>query len=667
MPKAGFVSCDIVGHSAVKDLSVQRHRLKGMNVLIREVLEQSGPAHAVWASGGDGGHVVFTHTDWPASAVQCLIKLRQWAHEEGVGLRVIGHCGDIDQIEGADGRVQLVGDGINLAGRLLARAFPQGVLVTTPFKEALEHASVPGLVLHDPRVLRVKYFSPQIVYLLSVLERFQSHWDTPARGDRELLEQALTDGRAWQAIYLAKRLLQTNSIDEQAEEALDQLSPHQLVYRQQAVTADGTVQERWVLNPFLGALDPPTRRQFIQAAQLVERRRGEVLCRVGEGGDTMFIVLEGVVGAFPPDPKSGGIDLNPRVVFGPGEIVGELAFTLHRPRTAALLAVEDVSLLAIQATELEVQARTNPRSAASLEKFLTGRTLEYACNSIPYLIGRDETGPLVDIGRKKAWDRLLPHAEKIVCPLADPRPLTLQDPRFAGDGIYVLVSGSLRSLAHPDKLLSCTDLPLVYSDLPGWVVSPNHHYRPEGSDAILLRIAKEAFLGRRPVIDSVVACLMHELPRLYHFDVFISYTFDDRAQAQQWRDALDAAGLRVYMEISTSGRYFRDRIEAGILDSLTLLVLVSANTMVRPMEHNWVRQEIAFRQAAFETTTARILPVRLKGGNPETLADGYTIIESVGREEAAITAVIETVRSLRQGQRTPPFALARKADVRLGG
>jgi hypothetical protein len=667
MPRLGFVSCDIVGHSAVKDLGVQRRRLEGINALVRDVLERSGPAGAVWASGGDGGHVAFCRDDWPAAAAQCLIQFRQWAHAEGVSLRLVGHSGDVDRVEGADGRVQLVGDGINLAGRLLAQAFPQGVLATAPFKEALDRAAVPGLLAHDPRVVRLKHFPPQPVYLLSAPGQFESHWDRPAGGDRDLLDQAVGDGRAWQALYLAKRLLQTNSLDDQAEEALDQLSPHLLVYRQQAVDADGRARDRLLPNPFLAELDAGTRRHIIRAAQLVERRRGELLCRVGEEGDTMFIVLDGAVGAFPPAPGSGDLDLDPRVVFGPGEIVGELAFALRRPRTAALVAVEDVSLLAVHAAECQAQARTNPGLAASLERFLTGRTLEYVCNSAPYLVGRDGAGPLAEVSRKKAWDRLLPHAEKIVCPLADPRPLTLQDPRFAGDGLYVLVSGRLRSLAHPDKVLSGTDLPLVYVDLPGWVVCPNHHYRPEGSDAVLLRLGKEALLGRRPVIDAVAARLMQELPRLYHYDVFLSYTFDDRAAAQRWREALEAAGLRVYMEVSTSGHYFRDRIEAGILDALAVLALVSANTMVRPLEQNWVRQEIAFRQAAFEATTARILPARLKGGKPELLADGYTVIEAVGREEEAFAEVIEAVQRMRQGQGPAPFALARKADVRLGG
>jgi hypothetical protein len=665
MPRAGFVSCDIVGHSAAKDLEVQRRRLEGLNAVVRRALQQCGPGGAVWSSGGDGGHLAFCRDEWPGLAEQFLIELLDWARAEGVALRGIGHCGETDQIEGADGQVELIGHGINLAGRLLAQAFPQGVLVTAPFKAALEEAGVTGLLTHDPRVLRPKYFPAQVVYLLSVPGRFSSRWDRPAGGDRELLEEALAEGQAWRVLLLAKRLLQTNSVDGQAEDALDQLGAHSLVYHQQVVGAEGRTQVRPIPNPFLGGLEPGALRQVVRVGQLVERQHGEVLCRVGDEGDSMFIVLDGVIGGFVPHSQSEELSTDADLVFGPGEIIGELAFTLQRPRTATLVALDDASMLAVHATELATQARSNPRLAAGMEKFLTGRTLAYVCDSVPYLVGRDQSGPLAEAGRERAWNRLLAHAEKIICPLADPRPINLEDPRFAGEGLYILVCGRLKSLAHPDKILSGFDLPLVYVDLPGWACSPNHHYRPEAGDVVLLRLDKEAFLGPRPVIDAVMARLMPELPRLYHHDVFLSYTFDDQVVARRWRAALEAAGLRVYMEVSTSGHYFRDRIEAGILDSLTMLALVSANTMVRPPEQNWVGREITFRKAAFETTTARILPVRLNGGWPEVLADGYTIIEAVHREEAAIAEAVEAIRRIRQGAEPAPYSRSRKVNVRL--
>ena len=665
MPSIGLVSCDIIGHSAISDPSVQRRHVTMINAIVRETLEANEPGSVIWASGGDGGHTLFRQDAWAEAAARYLNRLRLWSLSEGVRLRIVGHSGEVDQIEGADGRVQPYGDGINLAGQLLEFGFSEGVLVTAPFKAALDQAGLPGLLMHDPRILRPQHFPPQLVYLLSAPGQYNSRWDRPAGGDRDLLQQALAEGRAWEALRLVKRLLQVNSVDDQAEEAMDELRPHLLVYRQLSTDTDGRTRERWVPNALLSEVDARTRRHIIRSAQLVERRRGEILCRTGEPGDTLFIVLDGSIGVFPPDAEKGEERPEPLFVAGPGVMVGELAFSMHRPRTADLMAIEDSVMLSVHAAALKDYSRNSPTLAADLERFLTGRTLEYVCNSVDYLIGRDRGGPLAEIGRKKSWDHLLPSTGLIRCLLADSQPVTLQDPRFAGDGLFFLVSGRLRSLAHPEKILSGTELPLAYVHLPGRVVCPDHRYRPEGSDAILLRIGTEAFLGRRPVIDDVLPRLMRALPRLYHFDVFLSYTMDDRVQAASWSDALVASGLRVKMEVSTSGHYFRAGIEAAILDSLTLVALVSANTMSRPLEHNWVRMEIAFRQAAFETNSAQIFPVRLKGGRPELLADGYTIIESIDREHIAMAEVIDAVRMIRQSQKPPPYSLSRKDPVLL--
>jgi hypothetical protein len=327
--------------------------------------------------------------------------------------------------------------------------------------------------------------------------------------------------------------------------------------------------------------------------------------------------------------------------------------------------MDDSSLLAVQVKAIEFQAGKNPAIAGNLDRFLKGRILEYVCNSVPYLIGSDGRGPLAEPSRSNVWERLMPHVEKIVCPLSDPNTLTLKDRRFSQDGIYILVSGKLKSVAHSEKVLHGTELPIVYVDLPGWAVCPDHPYRPESGDAVLVRIGKDAFIGRRPTIDQVAAQLKSSLPALYHYDVFLSYTFDDLETARRWAEGLRQAGLRVYMEVSTSGHYFRDRIAAGILDSLTLVALVSAHTMSRPLEENWVRREIAFRQSSFETSTAKILPVRLKGGKPDLLADGYTIIDAVGREEEALAEVIDAVKLTKRAETQVPFALERRGELRL--
>ena len=660
--RVGIVSCDIVGHSAVRDLAVQRRRAEAINGIARSAIETRRDGETIWASGGDGGHLLFCEDHWLPTAIDYMTKLREWATKENVKLRITGHVGEIDRFSGADGRSDCVGDGINLAGWLLEHGFDEGVLVSQTFKDAVEHESGLTVSVHDRRVVLPRHFPPMNAYLLSRPGIFDSRWNVPDRGDRDFIEQAIEQGRAWRAIYYAKRLFQSNTGDDQAEEILDQLGPHELVYRSRDGESEG--RDRVLPNPFFSGLDAGARRHAVRSAQLVERKRSELLCQAGDPGDTMFIVLDGSIGVFLPDTRE--TIPTPVYVAGPGEIVGELAFTLQRPRTAALAAMEDSSLLSVHAGALKSQARSNPAVAVSIDRFLTSRILEFVCCSLSYLVGKDKSGPLVAESRRPVWDRILVHTERIDIPLADPRSVSMSDQRFLGDGLYILVSGKLRSVAHPDKVLVGTDLPLVFVDLPGRTVCPNHEYRPEGSDATILRIGTEALLGRRPAIDQVASKLGRELAKLYHFDVFLSYTFDDLDQAKGWQKGLESAGLRVYMETSTTGHYFRDRIASGVLDSLTLVALVSANTMSRPLDKNWVRAEIDYRKSAFEAKSAKIVPVRLKGGQPEMLADGYTVIESIGREEAALAEVVHAVQRARQGLDAAPFALVRKTDVKLG-
>ncbi|HEX5104895.1 MAG TPA: cyclic nucleotide-binding domain-containing protein, partial [Pirellulaceae bacterium] len=538
--------------------------------------------------------------------------------------------------------------------------FPEGIVVTEAFRREVAEQGVRGVAFHDPRLWRPRHFPAETVYLFSVPGKLDSAWNRPVEGDRGLLREAVRAGQAWRTILFAKRLLQTHSTDEEAEEALEGLGPHQLTAKLLSSDNHARPQERIVPNAFLTPLDSATRLGVISACQLMERRRGQRLCQAGEPGDSMFIVLEGSVGVFRTES-----DAEPRYTATAGEILGELAFTLRRPRTAALLALDDASLLSIEPAALKAQAAANPVLAASVDRFLAARILEYTCNTRPYLVGPRRDGPLAELMKNRSWDRLLPHSEMIVCEAREAEPVSLADPRFSGSGLYILVSGRLRSVTHADKVLDEADLPLVFVDLPGRIACPDHRYRPEGGSATLLRIAPDAFLGRRPTIDAVAAEAARHIGHLYYYDVFLSYTFDDHEAASRWREALEAAGFRVYMEVARSGHYFRDRIADGILDSKLLVALVSANTMSRPLAQNWVRHEVAFRQTAFEMTTAKIVPIRLRGGKPELLADGYTIIESVGRESQAIDETVSAVRDTCEGRATLPYAYNRKMGLRI--
>ena len=70
-------------------------------------------------------------------------------------------------------------------------------------------------------------------------------------------------------------------------------------------------------------------------------------------------------------------------------------------------------------------------------------------------------------------------------------------------GIYVLVSGTLRSKSNPAKTIHGEDLPLIYVDIPGRVVVPDHEYEVAAGPAKFLNIGPAAIEALPdPVLDS---------------------------------------------------------------------------------------------------------------------------------------------------------------------
>src|SRR5262249_37332005 len=136
--KFAFVSCDIIAHSAEADLRLQIERISGINALVDQFLPKDGSRSVIWASGGDGGHVAFANPDKPQAPLRLISQLRAWSNRVGVRLRIVANCGEADEIEGAGGIIQLVGPGINLAGRLLEHGDQDRVLVTKEFADLVE-------------------------------------------------------------------------------------------------------------------------------------------------------------------------------------------------------------------------------------------------------------------------------------------------------------------------------------------------------------------------------------------------------------------------------------------------------------------------------------------------------------------------------------------------
>jgi hypothetical protein len=96
---------------------------------------------------------------------------------------------------------------------------------------------------------------------------------------------------------------------------------------------------------------------------------GKVLIREEEAGDSMFVVTSGLLEA------RGHFDGRELLLatFGPGDIIGEVAFLNRVPRTATVRAVEDATYVELPGDEVRAQLAEVPETLALLEALLEQR------------------------------------------------------------------------------------------------------------------------------------------------------------------------------------------------------------------------------------------------------------------------------------------------------
>lgn len=97
----------------------------------------------------------------------------------------------------------------------------------------------------------------------------------------------------------------------------------------------------------------------LDKSNIIECRAGDRLLKKGGVARNLFVVLEGTV-----EVREGD---TPLAVFGPGDVFGEMAFLLERPRSRDVYAVTDgVRLLSLSEATLRQLIKSDPTIAASL-------------------------------------------------------------------------------------------------------------------------------------------------------------------------------------------------------------------------------------------------------------------------------------------------------------
>jgi diguanylate cyclase (GGDEF)-like protein len=115
----------------------------------------------------------------------------------------------------------------------------------------------------------------------------------------------------------------------------------------------------------LSPLTPQQLVEFVSACRERSLRAGETLCREGERGDSMYVVLAGQLVVSLKGKQVA--------VEQPGDCVGEMALIQSRERSATVCAVDDALVLEIPEAAFRAHLVPNPASLMALLRIFSDR------------------------------------------------------------------------------------------------------------------------------------------------------------------------------------------------------------------------------------------------------------------------------------------------------
>ena len=115
--------------------------------------------------------------------------------------------------------------------------------------------------------------------------------------------------------------------------------------------------------PLFKLLDSDERVQLAAVLEETQIANGETLFKIGDPGDSLYIVRSGLVEMFVKDHTGEKILLT---TAGPGDLFGELSLLDNGPRAATAVALEDTELLVLDRGDLLLFLRRKPDAALDL-------------------------------------------------------------------------------------------------------------------------------------------------------------------------------------------------------------------------------------------------------------------------------------------------------------
>ncbi|MCA9581554.1 MAG: cyclic nucleotide-binding domain-containing protein [Myxococcales bacterium] len=110
--------------------------------------------------------------------------------------------------------------------------------------------------------------------------------------------------------------------------------------------------------PLFSALTEEEMLDVLRIAKVVRFASGAELCRAGAAGTCMYLIDKGTVSVHVNAPGRVSVEVK---TLGPGDVFGELSLVDQQPRSADVIAVDDVVAYAIDREEFDkLRAQMNP-------------------------------------------------------------------------------------------------------------------------------------------------------------------------------------------------------------------------------------------------------------------------------------------------------------------
>ena len=113
--------------------------------------------------------------------------------------------------------------------------------------------------------------------------------------------------------------------------------------------------------------------------------QGETIFRQGDAGQLLYLIRSGSVRIFVIDEEGRETSV---VLYGPGDVFGELAVIDEMPRSASVVAMEDTLVLTLTRDQLREHMRRAPLLALNFLKALS-RRLRYSTQQVEALAVHD--------------------------------------------------------------------------------------------------------------------------------------------------------------------------------------------------------------------------------------------------------------------------------------